>query len=105
MLIVLVKMIAKEPNSAHWHNELAWSYAEMGIELDRGIELSRKSLELKPDEPNYLDTLAELYHKKGQRQKAIEAIKKAMNLDPQSQYFRKQLEKFEAAKQASAPVP
>ncbi len=41
-----------------------------------------------------IDTLSELYFKKGDTEKAIETINRAIKLAPSSDYYKQQLRKF-----------
>ena len=88
------KLLQKFPQSHYAMNRLAW-FCSMKINcLDKGIRMSRKSLELSPDNPSYLDTLAELHYKKGEFKKSYEYIKKAILIDPKNIYYRLQFKKF-----------
>ena len=78
-------------------NRLAWFHATEKKDLDRGIRLSKRSLEIQPDTPAYLDTLAELHYLSGQAVKALPLIQRAIELEPGNRYFRIQLEKFKRA--------
>jgi len=88
--------IDKSPNEALNYNNLAWFYATHDRELDKGIKLAKKAIELDPKTAAYLDTLAELYYRKGDCEPAIEEIKKAIALDPPHiRYFQNQLRRFQ----------
>ncbi len=88
--------IEREPQNASNYNNLAWYYATHDKELDKGIELAKKAVALAPDSPEYLDTLAELYYLKGDREAAIREIRKALDLKPaHTLYYQKQLKKFQ----------
>ena len=92
--------IKRRPTASTPCNGLAWHYATHDEHLDEALELSKKSLELTPDTPEYLDTLAEIYHRMGDHDEAIEWIKKALDLDRKpkhSLYYEQQLDKFEKA--------
>lgn len=92
----LSEEVERDPSVASNYNNLAWFYATHGRELDKGIALAKKALELSPDSPEYLDTLAELHHRKGDREAAVREINRAIALDPPHiKYYRKQLEKFQ----------
>ena len=52
--------IERAPENARLLNNLAWSYAETGIELERATRLSLRSLQLDGENPVYMDTYAEL---------------------------------------------
>jgi|GEM_PF-918028 len=90
----LKNLLDHEPDHAPSLNRLAWIYTIQEKNLDEGIRLSEKSLQLKPNTAGYLDTLAELYYKKKQYQKAIEIINQAIKLAPDRRYFYGQLKKF-----------
>lgn len=92
----LAEVIENHPDYADSYNNLAWFYAAQGRKLDRGIELAKKAIELSPDSAEYLDTLAELFHRNGRRQEAIREIEKAIALNPPHlKYYRKQLQRFQ----------
>ncbi|MEK6709309.1 MAG: tetratricopeptide repeat protein [Nitrospinota bacterium] len=94
---VFRRVIEVDPNSAPSLNRLAWFHAIEEKNIERGIELSRRSLELQPDTPAFLDTLAELFYRNGQALEAVSYIQRAIRLDPNNRYFRLQLEKFRRA--------
>ncbi|MBN1917240.1 MAG: tetratricopeptide repeat protein [Verrucomicrobia bacterium] len=92
--------IKRRPTSGSPCNGLAWHYATHDEHLDEALELSKRSLELAPDVPEYLDTLAEIYYRQGDYDSAIEWIRKALDLDPKPKhllYYEQQLAKFEKA--------
>ena len=74
--------------------------------LEKGMELALKSVELNPTIDN-LDTLAEAYFQSGERKKAIEIIRKAareVEYSPNRRpYLRKQLLRFRKGEQNSSP--
>ena len=88
------KLLLNSPESHHALNRLAWFCSMKMNCLDKGIQMSRRSLELSPENPSYLDTLAELHFKKGERIKSLEYIKKAILIKPRNIYYRLQLKKF-----------
>lgn len=87
-----IRAIELDPHDHRSMNNLAWLYAVRGINLDVGIELSRASLELR-EEPSYIDTLAELYYKQGDRRRALILIQRALRMDTDSEDLRSHLEK------------
>jgi tetratricopeptide (TPR) repeat protein len=94
---IFQKVISLKPDSAPALNRLAWFHALEMKNLERGIELSKQSLEVSPDSPPYLDTLAELFFRNGQPVKAIPLIQRAIELEPGNRYYRVQLDKFKRA--------
>ena len=95
-----IKAIEQDPRDHRSMNNLAWAYAVRGRELDRGIELSRASIELR-EEPSYMDTLAELYYKQGDRRRALILIRRAIQMGSDSEelneHLQKQLDRFRQA--------
>jgi hypothetical protein len=69
-----------------------------GKNLERGVELSKRSLDIRPDTPLYLDTLVELYFRSHQPVKSIPLIQRAIELEPSNRYYRVQLDKFKRAR-------
>lgn len=94
---VFMQVLEIDKDSAPALNRLAWFHRKDKESLDHGIKLSKRSLEIQPDTPAYLDTLAELYFRNGESVKALPLIQRAIELDPGSRYFRLQLEKFKRA--------
>ena len=77
-------------------NAAAWSFALAGTNLDEAITLSKRSLELRPDTPAFLDTLAELYDRKGAYETAVSLGRRALEGARRNRpYYTRQLEKFE----------
>jgi tetratricopeptide (TPR) repeat protein len=90
------KLCGDYPRSAWAHNNLAWLCACCRRNLDGALEHARKAVELAPDQTGYLDTLAEVHFQRGDRDRAIEAMKKCLAKDGKNSYYRKQLKRFEA---------
>ncbi len=65
-------------------------------ELDAALDHATQATKLAPDNPGFLDTLAEVYFQGGDKDKAIAAIKKSIKLDTKKTYFTRQLKRFEA---------
>jgi tetratricopeptide (TPR) repeat protein len=85
-------------------NNFAWLLATVpDMELrnpERAVELAKRAVALKKL-PYCLDTLAEAYYASGSFEMAIETIKEAISLDGDNGYYKKQLEKFKAAREKS----
>ena len=90
------KLLDDFPNSAYYHNEIAWLCARLGRRMDDAFVHAKKAVELQPDYPNSIDTLAEVYYRQGNREKAIELVKRCIELDPNTKHFHEQLVRFEA---------
>ena len=76
-------------------NNLAWIYAQLEIKLDKALVFSKRSLEIDPDNPAYLDTLAEIYYLKKEYYRALTYIRKAVDQNPPNlEYYKRRLEKI-----------
>jgi tetratricopeptide (TPR) repeat protein len=78
-------------------NEFAWWCFQNRINSAEAETLSRRSIELSQpgaEQANYLDTLAELVNLRGDTADAVELIKKALTMNPDSRYLKDQLSKF-----------
>ena len=89
--------IEQNPDSAGLKSSYASRINSMEIEskYDYGIELMENALAENPDSirPNY--TLGLLYHKKGELEKAIEAVKKVVDKYPKVKVYADALAKME----------
>ena len=77
----LERVVALRPNSAAACNTLAMLYLEQDYCLDDALVLAKRAVKLKPI-ASYWDTLAYSLYKKQKYEKADEAIKKALELQP-----------------------
>jgi tetratricopeptide (TPR) repeat protein len=89
------------PKSAWAHNNRAWLGARCRRKLDQALESGLQAVKLEPANAWYLDTLAEVHFQLGQRDKALETIRKAIALDPESKYYKAQLRRIEAGDAAA----
>jgi tetratricopeptide (TPR) repeat protein len=79
-------------------NRLAWLYAKKKTNLSKAQRLSKKAVTSDPQNPKYLDTLAEVYYVRGKKDKAIETIKKALEIDTDNRLYKQQLWRFKHIK-------
>jgi tetratricopeptide (TPR) repeat protein len=84
------------PRSAGHHNDLAWLAASLNRDLDKALAHAQRAVELEPDRAAYLDTLAEVRFRQGDRAEAGRLMQRSIELDPTNDYFRKQLDRFQA---------
>ncbi|MCH5376721.1 MAG: hypothetical protein JJ992_22375, partial [Planctomycetes bacterium] len=82
------------PDSALLHNNLAWLAARCGRRLDDSLQHAERAVELQPS-ASYLDTLAEVHFRLGDRQKAIEFSQRSVALEPDSDTLKSQLHRFQ----------
>jgi tetratricopeptide (TPR) repeat protein len=97
--------VCKEfPQSAWAHNKAARLAVRCKRDLDAALDHARKGVELDPDDAGHLDTLAEVYFQRGDRDKAVELMKRCVEMQPRYDYFRKQLRRMQAGDR-DADVP
>jgi len=83
------------PNSAHHHNSTAWLAARCNRRLDAALTHAQTAVRLAPDKAAYLDTLAEVHHARGNKQKATELSRRCIEMEPQSKIYPEQLKRFQ----------
>jgi predicted Zn-dependent protease len=93
----LCAVCEKYPSSSQYHNSVAWLCARSGRDLDGALAHATKAVELQPSTAAYLDTLAEVYLKRGEPQRALGLMKKCLELEPDSPEVRQRYKEFEAA--------
>ena len=76
------KVIALDPKHANALNYLGYTYADLGQNLDEAERLIKEALKYKPNDGYITDSLGWVYYKKGQFQKALKYLKKAVELVP-----------------------
>ncbi|MBX2905592.1 MAG: tetratricopeptide repeat protein [Taibaiella sp.] len=74
------KALELDPTNATVLNNYSYYLSERGIRLDDAEKMSKKSLELRPDEINFLDTYGWILYKKGDYNKSKTYIQKAISL-------------------------
>jgi tetratricopeptide (TPR) repeat protein len=84
--------------SSRYLNNFAWWCFENRLDLDEARELAERGVELAEagtEKANVLDTLAELCNVSNDCANAVGYIRLAIEEDPDNEYFRKQLVRFE----------
>jgi tetratricopeptide (TPR) repeat protein/tRNA A-37 threonylcarbamoyl transferase component Bud32 len=81
-------------------NALAYFLIDNDINVEEGLELSDRALELSPDNPGYLDTRGWGYCKQGRCEEALKVLEYAWNLTPY--YYHGIYSHIEQAKAALA---
>jgi len=92
----LKRVLSEETDDADLLNSLAWFCATADMFIAEAVVAAERAVALSPDDANILDTLAEAYFRDGRPGEAVATIKRAIEIDPESAYFREQLERFEA---------
>jgi tetratricopeptide (TPR) repeat protein len=75
-------------------NRWAWLSANTGSDIQTALKYSQQSLNLRPDSPFYLDTMASCYYAIGDIDLAVKYQEKAISFAPESAMMREQLEKY-----------
>jgi tetratricopeptide (TPR) repeat protein len=96
VLAVHEKLCKTYPKCAWMHNSVAWMSACCHRELDGALAHAKQAVELAPEAPAYLDTLAEVHFQRGEKDEAVKLQKRVIELDPKRPYYRKQLKRIEA---------
>jgi tetratricopeptide (TPR) repeat protein len=78
------KLLAANPDVQPALNNLAYHYAEQGVNLERALELARRAQALDPTDKHIYDTLGWICHQLGKREEAINHLQKAAWLTPES---------------------
>jgi len=97
-LMIIGRILTEKADNAEVYNSIAWALATRALYPERAIEIALRAHELSPDDPNIMDTLAESFYANGEYKKAVEWEKKALKKSPESEFFKKQLEKFKNAR-------
>ncbi len=95
---MMKQALSERIDDADYLNNLAWFCATANMFLEDCLEAARRAVELKPDAAYILDTLAEVYFRLGRVEEAISTEERACELDPESTYYKEQIEKFKAKK-------
>ncbi len=94
----LDRYLENSKNRASAASAYAWFCFKHGFQTERGIEVAKQALQTSPKDAGLWDTLAELYGARGEKARALEAIDKALAVQPRDPYFLEQRKKFEALK-------
>jgi len=82
------KALELVPDNIIAKNNLAWSYAEHGGNIDMALKLAQEAKEAVPDDPSISDTLGWIYVKKQIFGNAIELLKQSVDKKPGNPEYR-----------------
>ena len=91
----LRREVDESPDDSQRLNNLAWICAVSREHLDDALAAAKHAMELDPNDANIVDTLAEVHFQRGERAKAIECAQRAVEMNPENAYFKKQIKRFE----------
>ena len=88
----LKEYLTLDPDDPDMMNFLGYLYADHDVHLDEALELLERALAQDPDNGYYLDSLGWIYYRKGDAEKAIELIQRAIyNMDSDDAILRDHL--------------
>ncbi len=82
MVLSMKKVLEYEADHTQAMNYLAFSWAEMNVELDQAEKYARFAVKKEKDDAFIMDTLGWVLYKKGQYKEAAEVLEKAHALQP-----------------------
>lgn len=88
------RAIDLQPGSPHAHNNLAWLLVQIDQDSDAAIAHAQAALQLRPNQIEYLDTLAAAYCQNGQYGKARETLQQALDLAPEAAFLKNREKKI-----------
>ncbi|HWA98822.1 MAG TPA: hypothetical protein VG713_10040 [Pirellulales bacterium] len=93
--------ILQSPADPRYYNQLAWLIANTEGDYQEALHCSQKSLELRPNDGGFLDTLGRCYYAVGDFENAVKTQTEAVEKQPWSGLIRKQLDTFQKALERS----
>lgn len=97
------KQIDQQPEQYVYYNYYAWLISNTEGDFEKAVRYSQQSLLLKPDTPEFLDTLARCYYAAGELEKAVQTQREAIRGLPHMQVMQRQLRFFEEKLAEQAP--
>lgn len=77
-----LRSLELSPNQPQVMNYLGYSWIDMNMNLDRGMDMIRKAVELRPDDGYIVDSLGWAYYRLGQYDNAARELERAVVLRP-----------------------
>jgi Flp pilus assembly protein TadD len=74
------KAIELNPKNAPALNYLGYTWAEMGVHLDQAENLILRALKIEPNDGFFIDSLGWVYYQKGDYNKAVEQLERAVEI-------------------------
>jgi tetratricopeptide (TPR) repeat protein len=71
------------PDEPQVLNYLGYSWVDMNMNLEEGLEMIRKAVELRPNDGYIVDSLGWAYYRLGRFEEAVEALERAVSLRPE----------------------
>ena len=81
-IVALRRFLSTDPQNSMAMNDLAFLLAEGKQQLDEALGLIQKALAIRPQDPNFSDTLGWIYHQQGQYDRAQPIFSTLANKHP-----------------------
>ncbi|HET7717240.1 MAG TPA: tetratricopeptide repeat protein [Bauldia sp.] len=79
----LKKALELSPDQPQVLNYLGYSWVDMGINLEEGLDMIRKAVEQRPNDGYIVDSLGWAYYRLGRYDEAVEQLERAAELRPE----------------------
>lgn len=99
----LSALIKRYPDAHNTLNTAAWMASRAVMNLDEALTLSRRSLQLRPHQAAYLDTMAEVHFALGDRDSALRFSRESLLNSGRSENLEQLFEQYEHFKQDPLP--
>jgi uncharacterized Ntn-hydrolase superfamily protein len=99
-MLLLEKAMKSDLDKPEVYNSLAWEFAIRKKFPEQTLAAAKKAHELAPDDANIMDTYAEAYYASGDCKNAVKWEKEALKIEPDNEFFKKQLKKFQQAQKS-----
>jgi tetratricopeptide (TPR) repeat protein len=76
------KALELEPDQPQVLNYLGYSWVDMNMNLEEGLEMIARAVELRPNDGYIVDSLGWAYYRLGRFEEAVDALEKAVSLRP-----------------------
>ena len=85
------RYLTLKPDDLLMLNNYAYHLAEQGLQLEKALQMSRRTIEGEPDNANSLDTYAWILHRLGRNTEALPYAERAVKGDPSNATLRQHL--------------
>lgn len=90
-VVSMKKVLKLNQDHVQAMNYLAYTYAELGIELVEAEQLARKALKMKPNDAYIKDTLGWILYKQGKLKEAVLTLETAHQMNPEESVIAEHL--------------
>ncbi len=87
----MLAALRRFPDSSRVDNTLAWLDARCEVHLDEALEHAQAAVKISPKDANLVDTLAEVYYRRGDKPTAKRLFQQCVEMDPGNKVHRDRL--------------